>query len=74
MKIEIFRVRQYSSKKVSVICVDGKPFCTARGNNTITKIIGRLNGYNTDLTDKALERDIDNYLEIEKENILSNGS
>lgn len=66
MKIETFRVRQYSSKKVTVICVDGKPFCTARGNSTIAKIIGRLNGYNTDLTDKALESDIDNYLGIKK--------
>lgn len=66
MTIETFRVRQYSSKKVTVICVDGKPFCTARGKNTIAKIIQRLNGFNADLIDKALESEIDNFIGIKK--------
>lgn len=64
MKIETFRVRQYSSRKVTVICVDGKPFCTARGKNCIAKIIQRLNGFNADLNDKALEAEIDDYIGI----------
>ena len=64
MKIETFRVRQYSSKKVTVICVDVKPFCTARGKNCIAKIIQRLNGFNADLNDKALEAEIDDYIGI----------
>lgn len=65
MKIETFRVRQHSSKKVTVICVDGKPFCTARGTNTIAKIIQRLNGFDADLVDKALESEIDNFIRME---------
>lgn len=64
MRIETYRVRQYSSKKVTVICVDGKPFCTARGKNCIAKIIQRLNGFNADLNDKALEAEIDDYIGI----------
>ena len=64
MKIETFRVRQYPSRKVTVICVDGKPFCTARGKNCIAKIIQRLNGINADLNDKALEAEIDDYIGI----------
>lgn len=66
MKIETYRVRQYSSRKVTVICVDGKPFCTARGNNSIAKIIQRLNGMDADLNDKALESEIDKYIGIQK--------
>ena len=66
MKIETFRVRQYSSKKVTVICIDGKPFCTARGKNTIAKIIQRLNEFDANLADKALENEIDNFIGIKK--------
>ena len=66
MKIETFRVRQYSSKKVTVICVDGKPFCTARGKNTIAKIVQRLNGFDANLADKTLENEIDNFIGIKK--------
>lgn len=66
MNITTYRVKQYSSRNVTVICVDGKPFCTARGNNTIANIIGRLNGYDTPLSDERLKREIDVFLGIKK--------
>lgn len=66
MNITTYRVKQYSSKNVTVICVDGKPFCTARGQNSIGNIIGRLNGFDTQLKDEKLKRDIDKFIGIRK--------
>lgn len=66
MKIDLYRVKQYSSKSVTVICVDGKPFCTARGQNTIAKIIARLNGRDVTLADGILQNKIDKYIGIVK--------
>lgn len=66
MNITTYRVKQYSSKSVTVICVDGKPFCTARGQNSIAHIIGRLNGLDTPLKDEKLKRDIDKFIGIRK--------
>ena len=66
MKIETYTVKQYSSKTVTVICVDGKPFCTARGSRTISNIIARLNGYNVELRDGRMQKHIDDYIGIRK--------
>ena len=31
-EIKVYKVPQYMSKNVNVICVDGVPVCTVRGN------------------------------------------
>jgi len=48
-KITVHRVPQYMSKNVNIICVDGIPVCTARGNETTSKIVAKLSGYNAEI-------------------------
>lgn len=50
-EITVYRVPQYMSKKVNVICLDGVPVCTARGKKTTSQIISRLSGYDVDVLD-----------------------
>ena len=64
MIIETYRVKQYSSKPVTVVIVDKKPICTVRGKQTLSKIISRLSGYDIPLSDKKIEREIDKLLEV----------
>lgn len=66
MNITTYRVKQYSSRNVTVICVDGKPFCTARGELAIAKIIQRLNGFDVTLSDMKVQNEIDKFLGIQK--------
>ena len=44
------------SKKVNVICVDGVPVCTARGNKTTSDIVAKLNGYDIEIKDGRIDR------------------
>lgn len=63
--IQVFRVPQYMSKRVNVIMVDGKPFCTCRGKRTTANVIAKLQGYNIELTDKRIERMVSGNGEIQ---------
>lgn len=47
-KVKIYRVPQYLSKRVNVICVDGIPVCTARGKKITDRIVASLSGYDVD--------------------------
>lgn len=47
-KVKVYRVPQYLSKRVNVICVDGVPVCTARGKKITDRIVASLSGYDVD--------------------------
>lgn len=47
-KVKIYRVPQYLSKRVNVICVDGIPVCTARSKKITDRIVALLSGYDVD--------------------------
>lgn len=59
MVIQTFRVKQYNSKPVTVLVVNGEPICTVRGGDSLSKILSRLSGYDVSLFDKKIERKID---------------
>lgn len=54
--IKVYRVPQFMSKRVNVICVYGIPFCTARGKKTTSEIIAKLSGYDVNVCDGRIER------------------
>ena len=55
-KVTVYRVPQYMSKKVNVICVDGVPVCTARGNETTSDIVSKLSGYDVMINDGRINK------------------
>ena len=59
MKITTYRIRQFSSKPITVVCVNDIPICAARGKRTISEIVTYLNGYDVTLKDKAIQRLLD---------------
>ena len=59
MEITTYRVKQYSSKMIFVVCVEGIPFCTVRGKNALNRIIQRLNGIDVQFEDKRIEFECD---------------
>ena len=59
VEISVTRVKQYSSKPVNVISVDGKPVCTCRGKESTSKIVARLQGYDIPLGDIKFQKYID---------------
>lgn len=59
MSVETYRVKQYSSKSTTVICIDGKPIISIRGKEMIGKILAYLSGYDVELNDKAVKRILD---------------
>lgn len=67
MKVTTFRVPQFSAKRITVVCVDGEPICTVRGNETLSKIISRLNGYDVSSGDKRIDKVIDKKMRTEGE-------
>lgn len=60
-EIKVYRVPQYMSKRVNVICVDGVPVCTARGKKTTSDIIAKLSGYDVEIKDGRVNKLIDIY-------------
>ena len=60
-EITVYRVPQYMSKRVNVICVDGIPVCTARGKKTTSDIVAKLSGYDVDIGDGRINKLIDIY-------------
>lgn len=55
-EVTVYRVPQYMSKKVNVICVDGIPVCTARGSKTTSDIVAKLSGYDIDIKDGRINK------------------
>ncbi len=60
-EIKVYRVPQYMSKQVNVICVDGIPVCTARGKKTTSDIVAKLSGYDVEIKDGRINKLIDMY-------------
>lgn len=60
-EIKVYRVPQYMSKRVNVICVDGVPVCTARGKKTTSDIVAKLSGYDVEVKDGRISKLIDVY-------------
>ena len=54
--IKVYRVPQFMSKRVNVICVDGIPFCTVRGRKTTSDIIAKLSGYDVNISDGRIDK------------------
>ena len=44
------------SKKVNVICVDGVPVCTVRGNKITSDIVAKLSGYDIEIKDGRIDQ------------------
>lgn len=55
-ELKVYKVPQFMSKSVNVICVDGIPVCTARGKKTTSDIITRLSGYDVAITDGRIRK------------------
>ena len=55
-EIKIYRVPQYMSKRVNVICVDGIPVCTVRGKKTTSDIVTKLSGYDVEINDGRISK------------------
>ena len=55
-EVTLYKVPQYMSKKVNVICVDGIPVCTARGNKTTSDIVAKLSGYDIEILDGRINK------------------
>lgn len=55
-EIKVYRVPQYMSKRVNVICVDGVPVCTVRGKKTTGDIIAKLSGYDVEIKDGRIDK------------------
>ena len=54
--IKVYRVPQLMSKRINVICVDGIPFCTARGKKSTSDIVAKLSGYDVDIIDGRIDK------------------
>ena len=65
MNIKVYRVPQFSAKRVNVICVNDVPLCTVRGRKTTSDIITKLNGYDVDIKDGRIDRLIEQRLKGE---------
>lgn len=61
-EIKVYRVPQYMSKRVNVICVDGVPICTVRGKKTTNDIVAGLSGYDVEVGDGRISKLIDIYV------------
>lgn len=59
MTITTYRVPQLMSKRITVLCVDGRPICTVRGKEALAKMITRLNGYDVSCGDGRIDKVID---------------
>lgn len=55
-EVTVYRVPQFMSKRVNVICVDGVPVCTARGRKITSDIVAMLSGYDVETTDGRINK------------------
>ena len=59
MKITQTRVKQYNSTYKTVISVDGVPVCITRGNKRASDIVSYLSGYDVEISDGKLKKQLD---------------
>ena len=64
MKITQTRVKQYNSTK-TVIAVDGVPVCITRSNKRASDIVSYLSGYDVEINDGKLKKQLDKIREKE---------
>ena len=58
-KIDIIKVKQYSSKYTNIILVDNIPVCSVRGKKSTSNIIAFIQGYDVELQDKKLQKELE---------------
>jgi hypothetical protein len=59
MNITQIRVKQYNSTYKTVISVDGIPVCITRGNKRASDIVSYLSGYEVEISDGKLKKNLD---------------
>lgn len=59
MNIETYRVKQYNSKPVTVVMVDGVPICTVRGKRRLSNILSYLQGYDVEIADGKIRKKLE---------------
>nr|DAN64183.1 MAG TPA: hypothetical protein [Bacteriophage sp.]DAU46263.1 MAG TPA: hypothetical protein [Bacteriophage sp.] len=59
MNITQTRVKQYNSTYKTVISVDGVPVCITQGNKKASDIVSYLSGYEVEIYDGKLKRQLD---------------
>lgn len=59
MKITQTRVKQYNSTYKTVISVDEVPVCITRSNKRASVIISYLSGYEVEINDGKLKKQLD---------------
>lgn len=59
MKITQTRVKQYNSTYKTVVTVDGIPVCITRSNKRASDIISYLSGYDVEINDGKLKKQLD---------------
>lgn len=59
MKITQTRVKQYNSTYKTVITVDWIPVCITRSNKRASDIISYLSGYDVEINDGKLKKQLD---------------
>ena len=62
MDIKTYRVKSYNSKKTTVVCVDGIPVVAVRGKKELSKVISYLSGYDIDISEGSVKRELDKCL------------
>lgn len=65
MKITQTRVKQYNSTYKTVISVDGVPVCVTRSNKRASSIISYLSGYDVEINDGKLKKQLNKIRETE---------
>ena len=66
MKITQTRVKQYNSTYKTVIVVDGVPVCITRSNKRASDIVSYLSGYEVEINDGKLKKQLDKIREKER--------
>lgn len=65
MKITQTRVKQYNSTYKTVVSVDGAPVCITRSNKRASDIVSYLSGYEVEINDGKLKKQLDKIREKE---------
>lgn len=66
MQIKLYSVRHFFSKSRKVICVNGIPIAICRGKRTAMDIVAYLEGYQVDIKDGKLKKDLDKAINLFK--------
>jgi PHD/YefM family antitoxin component YafN of YafNO toxin-antitoxin module len=59
VKITQTRVKQYNSTYKTVVSVDGVPVCITRSNKRASDIMSYLSGYEVEINDGKLKKQLD---------------